>query len=170
MNLNEEYGFDAFCAQLVAQWPEVGLTLRRKENRVFATASALGQTAIALSRDNELAGSTVRRAVVELHARLVAAAGTPAAPVAGEDARVARLNAINTRLDEIDVLVESITDSLAEVAETIADFARGDIGLDAEDMQALTEKLNELHTQASALTVERETLEDEAEALVGNQQ
>lgn len=73
MNLNEEYGLDAFCQGLIANWPEVSLTLKRAEDKVFVTAGALGHLAIAVSRTDELAGSCVRRAVTELHAKLVVA-------------------------------------------------------------------------------------------------
>lgn len=72
-NVNDVYGFDAFCQELIQNWPTVSLSFRRKDNDLFVTASSFGVLATAIGRNGELAGTTVRRAVTDLHARLVVA-------------------------------------------------------------------------------------------------
>lgn len=114
MSLQESYGFDAFCQELIQQWPAVSLSFRRTDNRLFVTAASLGVLATAVSHDAELAGSTVRRAVADLHARLVVRAPTggvtlkPIVPAV--NAAEARVLALAKELVELNEQIETLND------------------------------------------------------------
>lgn len=136
MNLNEEYGFDAFCQGLIAQWPEVSLTLKRSEDKVFATAAALGTLAVAVSRPEELVGSCVRRAVVDLHTKLVVAdqAVTAAVATIGEDAARTLMTAFATAAKAAGEKVDSLVVDLENILVTIQNNPSC---LTAEDFETL---------------------------------
>lgn len=125
MSLQESYGFDAFCQELIQQWPAVSLSFRRTENRLFVTAASLGVVATAVSHDAELAGSTVRRAVADLHARLVVRGPTPTTielkpfgrTLSGEATKVLalaqELRALNEEIDELEEHGEELSNLLS---------------------------------------------------------
>lgn len=121
MNLNEEYGLDAFFQNLVNSFPEVSLSLRRANNRVFASVSALDTLTVAISNEGELAGSTVRRAVTELHAKLVAADATPrislvpVQPTNPAEVKYRRICAIEVNLEELNDELVGLSDRVTEL-------------------------------------------------------
>jgi hypothetical protein len=155
-NVNDIYGFDAFCQELIQNWPTISLSFRRKDNDLFVTASSLGILSTAIGRDGELAGTTVRRAVTDLHARLV---------VAGPRAQLREV----AREDEED---QSLTIEESAVLETVLELRslRKDLLAAMEEYQDASDSaLNcgdtglmdlRLESVESALSHIRETLAD----------
>lgn len=137
MNLNEEYGLDAFFQNLVNSFPEVSLSLRRANNQVFASAAALNTVAIAISTEGELAGSTIRRAVTELHAKLVATDATPritlvpAVPANPVVAKYRRICAIEVSLDDLNNELANLSNRVTELfcSTRASDKAELDVAL-----------------------------------------
>lgn len=150
MNLNEEYGLDAFCQGLITNWPEVSLTLRRAEDKVFVTAGALGQLAIAVSRPEELVGSCVRRAVVELHAKLVVADQAVAAVAAGSQR--ADLKAAMLRLIAASEVVDGSQDKLDAIENVLVTLRDNPAAMTDEDFEILknAKHVAELHKDCQA--------------------
>ena len=123
MNLQEEYGFDAFCSSLVDQWPEVGVAFRRSGNRLFVGVTVLGTTSVVPSRDNELPGSTVRRAVADLHARLVVRSNRADTEALSADERVV-LNTVK-ELAEVRLELNNVRESIQEVVDGLQNLVDG---------------------------------------------
>jgi hypothetical protein len=173
MSLQESYGFDAFFQELVQQWPEVQLSFRRAGNRLFVTAGALNALAPAISREGELAGSTVRRAVADLHARLVVRGNTPGlqlrptAQLNTHHARVLELvTALRDAQNELDEL-EARADELASVFEQYLTGADPNLLNEAieagKELPLIPEKMSDLEDRIEGLSDELNELDPNGE-------
>jgi len=168
MSLQESYGFDAFCQELVQTWPTISLSFRRAKNRLFVTASSLGTLATAIGHNDELAGSTVRRAVADLHARLVVRG--PLAnlqevgrhPIAGEDQEVftlvKRVQNLNEQIEAVEEEIETFNDALNRYVEDR-------LPTDFEAAVAAGAALPELHRKSADLSNELEEVEEKLNEL-----
>lgn len=169
MNLNEEYGLDAFFQNLVNSFPEVSLSLRRANNRVFASVSALDTLTVAISTEGELAGSTVRRAVTELHAKLVAADATPRLPLVPAvtttpaEAKYRRICAIEENL-------AALTEELGSLSDTVAELFCSTSSEDKVQLEAGLARGVEIRAVISALEAEQAVLFDEVKELDPDQE
>lgn len=146
MVINDVYGFDQFCASLVDQWPEVSLSFRRTDSRLFVGASSLGLTSAVVSKDEELPGTTVRRALTDLHARLVVRGNGVGAAVQGlrGGGTRERVLALATRLADICRMSTELEEAEMELSDFLAgeEIERG-VGEVGEDIKRLRKALEE---------------------------
>lgn len=162
MSLQETYGFDAFCQEFVSQWPQVSLTFRRRDNRLFVATSALGETSVAVSHSDELAGSTVRRAIADLHARLVVrgplAGAITLQPTRGnerEEEVLTLVKALNEKREEL----ENLECEMEESASRFSDFLNNCGDLTEEGATELALGLVQSRKRFEALENECDRLE-----------
>lgn len=161
MSLQESYGFDSFCQELVQTWPTISLTFRRVENRLFVTASAMDVLAVAISEDNELAGSTVRRAAADLHARLVVRGPLATLrPTQGSalNADEEAVFSIIKKMLSLEAELADLQDRGEELQENLVDFMNS--GGDFEAAIKAGQELPPLRVQMEELQKELGALED----------
>jgi hypothetical protein len=162
MSLQESYGFDAFCQELIQTWPTISLSFRRVGNRLFVTASSLDVLATAVSHNDELAGSTVRRAVADLHTRLVVRG--PLAALKPVEARVGNaveeaVLALVQEMQRLNGEIEILEDHAEGLAEALSDYLEsGDPELLDNAVKAGKE-LPEIPAKLNALRVALEEAE-----------
>lgn len=71
MNLNDIHGFDAMLAQISTEFPSLKLHVRRTESGTLVTAASGNVMTVASATEVARVGAAARKAVVDLHARLV---------------------------------------------------------------------------------------------------
>lgn len=166
MSLQESYGFDSFCQELVQTWPTISLTFRRVQNRLFVTASAMDVLAVAIGENDELAGSTVRRAAADLHARLVVRG--PLATLRPTEGPALNTNeeavfSIIKKMQSLEEELANLEDLGDELHDDLAEFMNG--GGNLEDATRAGQQLPLLRVEMDKLQEELGALEDKLDEL-----